>query len=172
MNNATKLSVTISLFVFWAIVTSILTAGLIFYNNKNTQTTSTASTAGNLTAGLSTTGTPITLSTTEIAKHSTQGDCWLIINNQVYNVTNYLSSHPGGIGTITPYCGKEATMAFDTKNIGRPHSNFANTLLSNYLLGAVGATFTPSSSSSSGTSSGITTNGTTNTAPVNPGRDD
>jgi cytochrome b involved in lipid metabolism len=78
-------------------------------------------------------------SSEEIALHNTKADCWLIINSKVYDVSGYLklSAHPGENGTITPYCGKEATQAFDTKDKTnpKPHSQSANNFLDNYYLG-------------------------------------
>lgn len=124
-----KKIVGISLFIFWAFVAAILTAGLVFYqNNKN-------SPAGNSILN-SKTNDPaqekqITLDATEVAKHNSTGNCWIIINSKVYNVTGYLRSHPGGAGTITLYCGKDATPAFQAQG----HSSYANNLLSSYYVG-------------------------------------
>jgi len=53
----------------------------------------------------------------DIAKHNTPADCWIILNNtEVYNVTAYLNLHPAGAGPITPFCGANATTAFN--NVG------------------------------------------------------
>lgn len=127
----TKKLVTISLFIFWAVVVAILTAGLVFYDN-NKQNASSANSIDNL--GLKP-GEKITLNLTEIAKHNYTNDCWLIINNKVYNVTSYLSQHPGGTSAVAPYCGGEATRAFQTKDQGTPHSNQANNLVAVFLIG-------------------------------------
>lgn len=32
----------------------------------------------------------------EVAKHDTEDDCWMIIHNKVYDVTEYVGEHPGG----------------------------------------------------------------------------
>jgi hypothetical protein len=66
------------------------------------------------------------ISAQEVEKHSSSGDCWIIISNKVYNVSSYLRSHPGGAGTITPYCGKDATHAFDTKDLGGSGANHSS----------------------------------------------
>lgn len=82
----------------------------------------------------STTNSTITLSSQEVAKHNTTADCWLIINNNVYNVTSYLGQHPGGVSTIKPSCGKDGTALFE----GLPHSTNAHQLLANFYVGAFG----------------------------------
>jgi hypothetical protein len=80
------------------------------------------------------------LSLLEISEHNSTSSCWIIISNNVYDVTTYLSSHPPGALLITPYCGSDATTAFDTKaGRGQPHSSRADALLNNYLLGSVGS---------------------------------
>ena len=72
------------------------------------------------------TGGTTTISAQEVAKHSSSSDCWIIISNKVYNVSSYLRSHPGGAGAITPYCGKEATRAFETKDLGGSGANHSS----------------------------------------------
>ena len=76
-----------------------------------------------------------TYSLAEVAKHNSQTDCWLIINGNVYNATNYLFDHPGGAQNIIAYCGTDATVAYEGM---RKHSSVrAQTDLSSLLIGAV-----------------------------------
>jgi cytochrome b involved in lipid metabolism len=131
---------TISLFIFWAAVAAILTAGLVFYQNNKPAAGSP--TSSSQTPDL-TSGATITLNMQEIAKHNSAADCWLLISNKVYNVTGYLGSHPGGAGAIIPACGHDATQDFATKDIGRPHSSFAASLLTNYYIGDLNQTLAP-----------------------------
>eukprot|EP00411_Alexandrium_monilatum_P051066 CAMPEP_0175472226 /NCGR_PEP_ID=MMETSP0095-20121207/73763_1 /TAXON_ID=311494 /ORGANISM="Alexandrium monilatum, Strain CCMP3105" /LENGTH=463 /DNA_ID=CAMNT_0016773697 /DNA_START=1 /DNA_END=1393 /DNA_ORIENTATION=- len=49
----------------------------------------------------------------EVAKHTTKSDCWVILNDKVLNVTNFLSQHPGGELAILTFAGKDATAEFD-----------------------------------------------------------
>lgn len=49
----------------------------------------------------------------DVKKHATDKDCWVILHNQVYNVTNFLNDHPGGKKAIMLYAGKDATTEFD-----------------------------------------------------------
>lgn len=47
----------------------------------------------------------------QVAKHNTQDDLWLIINNKVYNFTEYLPLHPGG-EAILRNAGRDSTPGF------------------------------------------------------------
>jgi cytochrome b involved in lipid metabolism len=47
-------------------------------------------------------------------------------------VTSYAQKHPGGVDTIYPYCGKDATEAFITKGGKGSHSLKALELLKNF----------------------------------------
>jgi len=49
----------------------------------------------------------------EVKKHTTKGDCWVVVSGQVLNVTNFLSEHPGGELAILTFAGKDATEEFD-----------------------------------------------------------
>ncbi len=91
--------------------------------------------------------TQVLLDATEVAKHGTASDCWMIINGKVYDLTSYIT-HPGGEAYV-PYCGKEATQAYDTKGgRGNPHSTRADALLPNFEVGALGQTITLSAPAS------------------------
>jgi hypothetical protein len=73
----------------------------------------------------------------DVAKHNTPADCWMILNNtEVYNVTAFLNIHPAGAAPMTPFCGANATTAFN--NVG--HSTRAVGLEATYLIGNLVAT--------------------------------
>ncbi len=84
----------------------------------------------------------IILTAGEVAKHNNAGDCWLIVNGKVYNVTTFIPNHSGGSGAIIPFCGKDATTAFDTKNGQGSHSNSAQQILSQFFIGNLGSNAT------------------------------
>lgn len=78
----------------------------------------------------------IILTLDEVAKHNSPNDCWLIINDNVYEVTNYINNHPGGAKRIISFCGQDATTAFATKgNKNKPHSSSANQILESFKIG-------------------------------------
>ncbi|RIA99266.1 FMN-dependent dehydrogenase-domain-containing protein [Glomus cerebriforme] len=53
------------------------------------------------------------ISAQEVSKHNKREDCWVIIHDKVYDLTNFLPEHPGGIKVILNQAGKDATSAFD-----------------------------------------------------------
>jgi nitrate reductase (NAD(P)H) len=66
----------------------------------------------------------------EIAKHSTTEDCWIIVKDKVYDATEYLELHPGGIESITMNGGQDATEDFVAI-----HSTKATKMLEKYYIG-------------------------------------
>lgn len=82
-----------------------------------------------------------TLTIDVVAQHSTSRDCYLVIKKKVYDVSSYITIHPGGRSSITSRCGKEVTTIFASI-----HSNFAWDLLNKYYIGPlVSTTSNPSS---------------------------
>lgn len=48
-----------------------------------------------------------------MAKHNTPDSCWVILYGNVYDVTDFLSSHPGGSKIILQLAGQDATEDYD-----------------------------------------------------------
>ncbi|AYV75195.1 MAG: putative cytochrome b5 [Terrestrivirus sp.] len=67
----------------------------------------------------------------EVSKHNSESDCWIILNNSVYDVTSFLQDHPGGSHAIMTCAGKDATDDF--KSVC--HSSSANTFKEDFLVG-------------------------------------
>jgi cytochrome b involved in lipid metabolism len=76
------------------------------------------------------TNLPLTLD--EVKKHNSAGDCWSIIDGNVYDLTNWVESHPGGNERITAICGKDGTSSFLGKH---SNSNSAKSQLNRFELG-------------------------------------
>lgn len=71
----------------------------------------------------------------QVANHKTALDCWMAIGGEVYDVTSYVAQHPSDPAIFLPWCGREATDAYETKTKGRSHSSYADQLLAKYRLG-------------------------------------
>lgn len=143
-----KKLVTISLFVFWAVVTALLVAGLVFYQQRSSNGPGSQAPGGNSALGTTnstTGGASVVLSAAEVARHNTANDCWMIINGKVYNLTSYIKLHPGGVAMIDQSCGRDGTALYQTKGGGGGnHSSYAYNLLANYLVGSLGESKTAS----------------------------
>jgi cytochrome b involved in lipid metabolism len=70
----------------------------------------------------------------QVKKNNTASRCWSVINGNVYNLTNWISSHPGGKDAITRLCGTDGTKVFSNQHQGDPQ---AESRLSGFLLGKV-----------------------------------
>lgn len=73
----------------------------------------------------------------ELARHSSKKDCWMAIAGSVYALSDYIPRHPAPEKTMTDWCGKDATEAFNTKGRGRPHSPAARASLPEYRIGTL-----------------------------------
>ncbi|KAJ5179961.1 hypothetical protein N7492_003171 [Penicillium capsulatum] len=56
----------------------------------------------------------MTLSRAELQQHNNRQSCWVAIHGAVYDVTDFLDSHPGGANVILRCAGKDATEDFDS----------------------------------------------------------
>ena len=68
----------------------------------------------------------------QVKANNTSQKCWSAINGQVYDLTTWISSHPGGAGAISSLCGTDGTSAYINQHKGQtqPASRLAG-----YLLG-------------------------------------
>lgn len=67
----------------------------------------------------------------EVAYHDTMNDCWIVLYDRVYNITNFLKLHPGGHDILLEHAGRDATIAF----VGTGHSQTAFASLKMYEIG-------------------------------------
>lgn len=71
----------------------------------------------------------------EIELHQTPEDCWMAIEGQVYDLSNYLPDHDRFLD-IRQWCGQDATEDYNTKaGMNRDHSSRADEMLAAYLIG-------------------------------------
>jgi predicted heme/steroid binding protein len=87
---------------------------------------------------------PKTFTMNEVAQHDTRKDCWAVINGDVYNLTDFVISHPGG-NEILRACGIDATTLFNSRRTadgesvgsGTPHSQKAREQLTQLKIGTL-----------------------------------
>ena len=68
----------------------------------------------------------------QVRANNSASNCWSVIDDSVYDLTNWINSHPGGSGAIVGLCGTDGSSAFSSKhgNQSRPAAQ-----LSSYRLG-------------------------------------
>ena len=122
--------------LFILIFTSLVISVFYFLSKKNNQsqmaTNITQTTTNSTQTSPSPTAASQTLTMAQVSKHNTKSDCYLVVKNKVYDVSSYISQHPGGQGRIVSVCGQEVTGAFASI-----HSNYAWDLLKNYQIGQI-----------------------------------
>jgi cytochrome b involved in lipid metabolism len=55
----------------------------------------------------------------EVEAHNKETDCWTTVHGGVYNVTSWISLHPGGKAAIIATCGIDATPLFKDQHEGQ-----------------------------------------------------
>lgn len=67
-----------------------------------------------------------------VQANNSETSCWSVISGNVYNLTQWINSHPGGASRIRALCGTDGTSSFNAQHAGRstPISTLAK-----YLLG-------------------------------------
>ena len=70
--------------------------------------------------------------TGEVEKHNSKGDMWVIINDSVYDVSNF-DKHPGGQDIFLDHAGQDATERFEEEG----HSASAKKQMKDFLIGSV-----------------------------------
>ncbi len=70
----------------------------------------------------------------QVKAHRTASNCWTVVNSRVYNVTGWVSKHPGGSSRIVAMCGRNGSAAFNSQ-----HANSASAAryLTAYRIGTL-----------------------------------
>jgi len=85
-----------------------------------------------VTLGITQTDNSTKLTRVDVAKHTTTNDCWMVVDNKIFKVPQqFAESH--AMGSITQYCGGDASTAFDSK-----HNQATMTKMSEWFIGNLG----------------------------------
>jgi hypothetical protein len=68
----------------------------------------------------------------KVKENNSSASCWSVINGNVYNLTQWINSHPGGPSVIRGLCGVDGTSSFNGKHRG---DGGPASILTGYLLG-------------------------------------
>ena len=68
----------------------------------------------------------------KVRANNSEASCWSVIDGNVYDLTKWIGSHPGGRGNILSLCGKNGTAEFAAKHRGDSNPQAR---LRGYLLG-------------------------------------
>jgi cytochrome b involved in lipid metabolism len=71
----------------------------------------------------------------EVKKNASSTSCWSIVYGNVFDLTKWITKHPGGAEKIRAICGKDGTSSFERQHTGDAG---AAKQLSSYFLGKLG----------------------------------
>ncbi len=74
----------------------------------------------------------------QVATHDSASDCYMAIDNNVYDLTDYIarSTHKAGMAVVSAECGKDATTIFNMVHTGRKATK-AYDQLAGYYIGTL-----------------------------------
>jgi len=75
----------------------------------------------------------------DVATHNTSTNCWVAISGNVYNLTAFIPTHPGGAAAIIGLCGTDGTAALSAA----PHGLSVVPTIASYMIGALVTSTTP-----------------------------
>jgi cytochrome b involved in lipid metabolism len=78
------------------------------------------------------TATPAGYTMADVKKANSRTKCWTAISGSVYDLTPWISAHPGGAAAITFLCGTDGTNAYKAQHEGQSRPALR---LTQYLLG-------------------------------------
>ncbi|ROT35063.1 cytochrome b5, partial [Sodiomyces alkalinus F11] len=68
---------------------------------------------------------------TELTEHNTKEDLWVAVQGKVYQLSDFVTDHPGGIDVLLECAGIDGTETYDYAG----HSDSAKVTLERYYVG-------------------------------------
>ena len=105
-----------------SVITGHTGAEAVWQGKLNPKSQATTSASGSATG---------TITMADVATHNSPSDCWSAIDGKVYNLTSWISRHPGGPSVIKGLCGKDGSAGFNGQHQGqrRPADELARFLV-------------------------------------------
>ncbi|KAF9433994.1 fatty acid alpha-hydroxylase [Entomortierella beljakovae] len=72
----------------------------------------------------------------QVQEHNNADSCWVIHNNNVYDVTSFIMDHPGGEEFILDYAGNDISLIMKDE-LSHFHSEGAYEMLDEFLVGTI-----------------------------------
>lgn len=70
----------------------------------------------------------------EVRQHASRASCWAVVDGKVYDLTSWISRHPGGPDRILGLCGTDGTAAFTQQHSTQTRPN---EMLASFYLGTL-----------------------------------
>ena len=67
----------------------------------------------------------------EVSFHNSENDAWIVINNFVYDITDFINEHPGGKDILLQFIGTDASEFFNELH----HPSILEDYAENYKIG-------------------------------------
>ena len=67
----------------------------------------------------------------DVKAHNQKDDCWIVVSDKVYDITKFLSTHPGGVSILMTVAGEDASDYFYA--LHKP--DILDTVGSKYMIG-------------------------------------
>ncbi|EPX72039.1 cytochrome b5 [Schizosaccharomyces octosporus yFS286] len=72
-----------------------------------------------------------TVSVEEVLKHNTREDLWIVVKDEVFDISKFIEAHPGGEEVLVDLAGHDASGPFE--DVG--HSEDAQDMLRKFYVG-------------------------------------
>ena len=76
----------------------------------------------------------VVYSWSEVEKHNTGDNCWIVYKDGVYDVTEFVPKHPGGKFTLSTAAGQDITYLMQTSHI---MNDYPFDILKKYKIGTI-----------------------------------
>lgn len=96
--------------------TTVSSSGSASSSGSPSSTSSPAASGSSSSSSSSSAGKTGPYTMAQVKTHNSKSSCWAVIDKNVYNLTSWISKHPGGADKIVQLCGTDATAKFKAQH--------------------------------------------------------